>query len=141
MGSRRDSTSSIESADSYVFTNPETRVLNDAIVEWRDYHGNGRNVIALRLLEIVMQLTERRAQMNAAEVESFRLYPDFVLMEAMLHNCLLYVWGDGELPMLCQREVSSICDNYFNFSNWLLMTKCFRVNFYLFVGSYGWSWV
>ena len=120
MDTRRDSitsidsaVSSIESADPYVFINPETRVLNDAIVEWRDYHGNGRNVIALRLLEIFMQLTERRAQMNAAEVESFRRYPDFVLMEAMLHNSLLYVWGEGALPILCQREVSSICDNLF----------------------------
>ena len=90
--------------------NPENMVLNDAVTEWRDYHSNGRNVVALRLLEIFMQLTERRAQMNAAEVESFRRFPDFVLMEAVLHNCLLYVWGEGELPMLCQREVSSICD-------------------------------
>ena len=91
MGSRRDSVSSIESADSDIIMNPEGRVLNDAIVEWRDYHGNGRNVVALKLLEIFMQLTERRAQMNPAEVESFRLYPDFVLMEAVLHNCLQYV--------------------------------------------------
>ena len=99
--------SSIESADTYQFINPETRVLNDAIIEWRDYHGNGRNTIALRLLEILMELTQRRAQMNEAEVEAFRMYPDFVLMEAMLHHCLLYTWGEGPLPLLCQREVSS----------------------------------
>ena len=108
MSSRRDSISSIESVDSDIIMNPEGRVLNDAVVEWRDYHRNGRNVVALRLLDIFMELTERRANMNPAEVESFRLYPDFVLMQAVLHNCLQYVWYEGELPGLCEREVSPI---------------------------------
>ena len=61
-------------------------------------------MIALRLLEIFMELTERRANMNVAEIQAFRQMPDFCLMEAVLHNCLQYVWHDGDLPILDQRE-------------------------------------
>ena len=55
---RRDSTTSIESASSnesvsyiqgYQFISPETRVLNEAIAGWRDYHGNGRHIVGLEL--------------------------------------------------------------------------------------------
>ena len=42
MSGRRDSTSSIESADSDVQLNLEGRRLNVAVVDWRDYHKNGR---------------------------------------------------------------------------------------------------
>ena len=59
-----------------------------------------RNVIALRLLDICMGLTERRANMSIPEVEAFRLMPDFKLVEAVLHNCLQCVWPEDDLPIL-----------------------------------------
>ena len=117
-----DSASSVESAVSYQFISPETRVLNEAIAGWRDYHGNGRNTVAQRLFEIFMELTQRRAQMSVAEVEAFRMYPDFALMEAMLHHCLFLTWGEGPLPLLYQREVSYTLFNmvlmWFSFKIW-----------------------
>ena len=118
-----DSASSVESAEPYLLINPETRILNEAIEEWRDYHGNGRTAIADRLLEILMELTQMRAQMNEAEVEAFRRYPDFVLMEAILHHSLLYTWGEGPLPLLCQREVSSTSYDLFNFSQKIVIQQ------------------
>ena len=125
---RRDSTTSIESVSSnestvsYQFISPETRVLNEAIAGWRDYHGNGRHIVGQRLLEIFMELTQRRAQMSVAEVEAFRMYPDFALMEAMLHHCLFLTWGEGPLPLLYHREVSYTPFNmvlmWFSFKIW-----------------------
>ena len=42
MSRRRDSVSSIESADSDIIMNPEGRLLNEAVEEFWDYHMNGR---------------------------------------------------------------------------------------------------
>ena len=70
-----------------------------------------RRVVALRLLDIFLELTTRRANMNPDEAAAFRLMPDFDLMEAVLHNCLQYVWDDQNMPRL------------------LVRSKFFRVNF------------
>ena len=42
MSGRRDSISSIESADSDIVMNPEGRVLNEAVQAFWDHHMNGR---------------------------------------------------------------------------------------------------
>ena len=42
--------------------------------------------------------------MNASQIQAFRQFPDFILMEAVLHNCLQYCWDGIDLPVLDQRD-------------------------------------
>ena len=50
-----------------------------------------RRVFALRLLDIFLELTIRRADMSQSEREAFRILPDYHLLESILHYTLQYV--------------------------------------------------